>query len=37
VDDFRKVVEKLTKEKKPIVLFLKDPQGNFFVATIENY
>ena len=37
VEDFRKVVEKLTKEKKPIVLFLKDAQGNFFVATIENY
>ncbi|HIP86394.1 MAG TPA: PDZ domain-containing protein, partial [Aquifex sp.] len=37
VDEFRKVVEKLAKNKKPIVLFLKDLEGNFFVATIENY
>ncbi|RTZ57987.1 MAG: serine protease [Gammaproteobacteria bacterium] len=37
VEEFRKVVEKLAKNKKPIVLFLKDLEGNFFVATIENY
>ncbi len=37
VEDFRRVVSKLVKEKKPIVLFVKDTQGNFYVITIENY
>jgi len=37
VDDFKEVVSKLAKEKKPIVLFVKDTQGNFYVITIENY
>ena len=37
VEEFKKVVERLAKEKKPIVLFTKDIQGNFYVITIENY
>jgi serine protease Do len=37
VEEFRKVVERLTKEKKPIVLFTRDSQGNFYVITIENH
>ena len=37
VEDFKRVVSKLMKEKKPIVLFVKDTQGNFYVITIENY
>jgi serine protease Do len=37
VEEFKKVVEELLKQKKPIVLFTKDIQGNFYVITIENY
>jgi serine protease Do len=37
VSQFRKVVEKFVKEGKPIVLWVKDMQGNFYLITIENY
>ena len=37
VSDFKRVVSHLIKEKKPIVLFVKDTAGNFYVITIENY
>ena len=37
VSEFKRVVSKLVKEKKPIVLFVKDTEGNFYVITIENY
>ena len=37
VADFKRIVERLAKEKKPIVLFAKDLKGNFYVITIENY
>ena len=37
VSEFKKVVSKLIKEKKPIVLFVKDAEGNFGIITIENY
>jgi serine protease Do len=37
VAQFRKVVEKFVKEEKPIVLWVKDMQGNFYLITIENY
>ena len=37
VSEFMEIVEKLTKEKKPIVLFAKGLNGNFYVITIENY
>ena len=37
VEEFKEVVEKLAKEKKPIVLFAKGPDGNFYILTIENY
>ncbi len=37
VSEFVKTVQKLVKEKKPIVLFAKGLNGNFYVITIENY
>jgi serine protease Do len=37
VSDFRKIVEKFVKEGKPIVLWVKDMQGNFYLITIENF
>ena len=37
VGDFKRIVERLAKEGKPIVLFAKDLKGNFYVITIENY
>jgi serine protease Do len=37
VEEFKQLVEELAKGKKPIVLFAKDIQGNFYVITIENY
>jgi len=37
VSDFRKVIERLVKQKKPIVFFTKDMKGDFYVITIENY
>jgi serine protease Do len=37
VGEFKKIVNRLIKEKKPIVLFIKDTQGYFRVITIENY
>jgi len=37
ISEFRKIVSELMKRKKPIVLFIKDMQGNFGIITIENY
>ena len=37
ISDFKRIVGRLAKEKKPIVLFVKDTEGNFYVITIENY
>jgi serine protease Do len=37
ISEFRKIVSELMKRKKPIVLFVRDMQGNFGIITIENY
>jgi len=37
VSQFKELIEKLMKEQKPIVLWVKDMQGNFYLLTIEDY